>query len=336
MLRTLGIAAFVAVIGLALLELVLGIFFVPPSGSFPDAMFVADATRGLALAPGFSRIVARAGHRFQVSVNQEGYRDAPWPTDDRPRVLLAGSSALFGVGLPAGSGIAAKLRERLGNAVAVINLGVYSYGPPQVLRTIERECPRLHPRVVVYLHEYKNTRRDFLADRRPQSGDTGEVEAFGSGWSWRLTALRAFLSARYLHPRQIAERLVGLQRLSPHYLERYLSTAHSPDFPPQTIRMAVALIEEMRQAAARCGARFLTAVLPSPAEAYYGAREPASDAVLAQLAAATPPVFAIDTRAGIPLGSRFNLIGLDYFNERGTAWVAGRLAPAIEQLLRPS
>jgi hypothetical protein len=283
-------------------------------------------------------MVTRAGVSFPMTINTAGYRDAEWVADGRPRILLVGSSAAFGVGLPHEAGIAARLAEALGPTVAVLNAGIYSYGPLQILRTIEMECPALRPRLVVYLHEDKATRRDFMAERRPspESGVTAAApeEIAPPDWDLSFRALRAFLSRHGLHPRQLGEKLFGLARLPPNYLlAHYAMTLPSAEFPVATTEAAARTILAMRDAATPCGADFAMAVLASPAEAYYGLREPATDLVLLHLAETSQPLAILDTRIGIPLGSRFTIPGLDYPNEAGAAWIAADLAPFVKSQL---
>jgi hypothetical protein len=332
--------AVLLVAALFLADFLVGRFLAPASGSYPPGLFIRDASRGLALAPRFSATVTRAGISFPVSINSAGYRDVEWQEDGRTRLLLVGSSATFGVGLAREAGIAAKIAAALGPTVAVLNAGVYSYGPPQILRTIEKECIVLHPRLVLYLHEYKATRRDFMMDRSFSEADytaaSAEAPAAAEGWSLSLISLRAYVSSHYLHPRQIGERLFGLDRLSPQYLlPRYAATLPSTEFTVENASEAVRLIVAMDTAARNCGARFAMAVLPAPAESYYGLREPATELVLKQLADRPRPVDVLDTRTGIPRGSRFTLPGLDYPNEAGATWVADRLVPFATRGLAP-
>jgi hypothetical protein len=334
--------ALTVVLGVALAligaNVVTGTFLLPETGSYPAGLFVDDAGRGLAAAPHFAGIVTRAGVSFAVAINNAGYRDAEWMANGRPRVLLVGSSATFGVGLPREAGIAVRLAEVLGPTVTVLNAGIYSYGPPQILRTIEMECPALRPRLVLYLHEYKATRRDFMAERRPspesEASAAAPEEVAPPDWDLSFHALRAFLSEHGFHPRQLGEELFGLARLPPDYLlAHYAMTLPSAEFPVTTTEAAAGTIVAMRDAATARGADFAMAVLASPAEAYYGLREPATDLVLGHLAEASQPLAILDTRTGIPLGSRFAIPGLDYPNEAGAAWIAAELAPFVRSRL---
>jgi hypothetical protein len=306
-------------------------FFVPTSGVTSPGLFIPDAVRGSALQPGFRATMTRAGHRFEVAINKNGYRDAEWNLEDaRPRVLVIGSSATFAVGLPREAGIAAQLARQLGPDIVVLNTGTYTYGLVSELLTIRRECPATHPFLVLDIQEYKNTRQDFLVLRPVETGDALSTDTVTS-WGITLPALRALLSINGLHPRQIAERIVGLDHLPPRYAERYAMTTGA-GFAPENAGRAASLIGDMDQAAQRCGARFLVAILPGPAEAYYGLREPATEALLEALRAAGLADKVIDTRTGIPLGCDCFLSAYDYPNANGATLFASAIAPHVAAL----
>ena len=306
-------------------------FFVPTSGVTSPGLFIPDAVRGSALQPGFHATMTRAGHRFEVTINKNGYRDAEWNLEDaRPRVLIIGSSATFAVGLPREAGIAAQLAKQLGPDVVVLNTGTYTYGLVSELATIRRECPATHPFLVLDLQEYKNTRQDFLVLRPVETGDALSTDTVAS-WGVTLPALRALLSINGLHPRQIAERLIGLHALPPSYVERYAMTT-GPGFAPENAGRAASLIGDMVQAAQSCGAQFLMAILPGPAEAYYGLQEPATEALLEALRAADLADKVIDTRTDIPLGCTCFLSAYDYPNANAATLFANAIAPHVTAL----
>jgi hypothetical protein len=329
--RTAAAIVVCGVLALYAAEFVVGRVLLVGSGSFPAGMFVADAARGIALAPGFDREVTRVTS-FRVTVNRQGYRDRDWEAAREPRVLLVGSSATFGFGLEPHDGIAARLGADLGPNAAVLNAGIYSYGPPQILATIERECPRWHPAVIVYLHEYKLTRRDFLMNR-VLTAESPATERIRFGLA--VPALRAYLSDWGWHPRQILERMRGLDRLGSGYLyTHYVVTKPSAEFCQDCAVRAAGFILRMRDAAQSCGARFLMAVLPGPAEAYYGLREPATEDVLTTLRGTKGAIPILDLRSEIPRGTRLNIPGLDYPNAASAAWIARHLAGPVRQALK--
>ncbi len=276
-------------------------------------------------------MMTRAGHRFEVQINSRGYRDAEWDlADARPRVLIVGSSATFSAGLPREAGIAAQLQAQLGPAVVVLNTATYTYGLPAEIETIERECPATHPFLVLYVHEYKNTRSDFLVLRPVTEGDAASPDTVAP-WGITLPALRALLSINGLHPRQVIERMVGLDHLPRHYVDRYAETTGT-GFVVENAGRAAALIGSMKEAAQNCGARFLVAILPGPAEAYYGLREPATEALIGALQAAGLDDKVIDARDGIPLGCDCFLSAYDYPNATGAKLFAAAIGQRITKL----
>jgi hypothetical protein len=303
-------------------ELVAGLL-IPSSGGYPAELFIDDIRRGLQLRPGAAGLVTVAGHEFEVEVNSDGYRDPEWSTiSGTPRVLLVGSSTLFGVGLPLNEGIAAQLRAQMPEA-AIFSTGVYSYGPPQILDTLKAECPRVLAGVVVYVMDYKSTRTDFQEQRHiPGGASEARVSA-----SWKLDALRALLSANYLHPTQLWEQMVGLSGKPAETFGRYLVTADRSLFPTAAIGSAAATIVAMQAAATSCGADFLLVPVPGPSEAYYGIKEPAVQELLALV---MPRVKVLDTREETPAGSRYHLSWIDYLNRDGVSWVATKIADAMQ------
>jgi hypothetical protein len=88
----------------------------------------------------------------------------------------------------------------------------------------------------------------------------------------------------------------------------------------------------MDDAAQSCGAQFLIAILPGPAEAYYGLREPATEALLAALRAAGLADKVIDTRPGIPLGCDCFLSAYDYPGATGATLFASAMAQRVTTL----
>lgn len=332
MIKRLIVAAIAITIVVALGEILTGVFLVPSTGSFPAALFIADQDRGMALRPGFNGPVIRAGHVFHVGINASGYRDNDWHTlpSGRVRVLGIGSSALFGVGIEAENSITAQLKRRSGGSADILNAGVYAYGPPQALATLRRECTSLRPAVIVYFHEYKMTRRDFLEPRRNvstlASADPGRAER---QWGLRLEALRSYASSKGLHPRQIVELMIGLDRLSPDYVRTRYMSSELPEFPETGPATAAAIIEDMATESRACGAHFIAALLPSPAEAYYGVRERHSLELLALLQNLAAAVRVVDLGDDWPLGQQTNLPGLDYFNAAAAERLSARLWPHI-------
>jgi hypothetical protein len=305
---------------------------------FPPGLFVAEATRGYALAPGAQVDVQRI-RPFRIEVNEAGYRDRSWSDEARPRLLIVGSSALFGFGVEGEARLSERLEHHLGLAYRVLNAGVYGYGPPQARATIEKECAAQKPVLVLYVHEYKLTRRDFLGvpgrtvrggqlvnrvDSAPVAPSPVAATASEAAGYLGLPRTRAWLWRHGLHPRQVAEKLKG--DLHPAYLARYVLTADATVFPNDGPELAAAHIVEMKSAAEACGAGFAAVVLPGPYEHRYG-EEPATARVLAALSGS---VAVVDLRR--ELGDRPVLVleGLDYFD----AWALDGFGAAIARELR--
>ena len=331
-----GIVSLAAVIIVYLAEFLVGQYLAARPGQFPADMFVTDEIRGIALSPEFNQIVKRV-RSFRVHINPQGYRDQDWNQTKSRRVLLVGSSATFGFGLDRKAGIAARLEEELGPNVSVLNSGVYSYGPPQALATIKLECPIWQPQIVVYLHEYKLTRIDFVSNRGSveRAKPINDVGASGNLFGWRLPALRMYLSNHGFHPSQIWERLHGLDRLGDAYINsRYAVTGSWGESCRDCTSRVAAIIAGMQQAARKCSADFIMAILPGPGEAYYGFKEPATTDLLNKLAIIEPDLPLADLRHGIPLGSVLNIPGLDYFSTEGSRLIARKVARHIRDASR--
>ncbi|MDB5405529.1 MAG: hydrolase-like protein acetyltransferase AlgX [Rhodospirillales bacterium] len=297
----------------------------PSTGVVPPDLFIADATRGLALRPGFNGTITRAGHSFDVHIDAAGYRNDAPPPERSQRILVIGSSAGFGVGLSREASLVGQLARDLAPDFSVINAAVYTYGPVQSLETLRLECPKTRPALVLYLHEYKDTRTDFLR-LRYISGDV-EVDVPNRP-TVSLLLLRSLLSDKRVNPRQIIERLIGIDRLPISYRNRYATTIGS-DFPPENAKRTAELIGEMAALARQCGADFRVAVLPAPNEAYYGITEPATETLLTALRAAGNGEPVIDARTGIKLGSEFFLSAIDYPNAVGATYLGARIAAQI-------
>lgn len=315
---------------------------------FPPGLFVAEARRGYALAPRFQARVHRI-HYFDVVVNEAGYRDRPWNDAAEaalPRILMVGSSALFGVGVQAGERLTERLERHMEGAWRVLNAGVYGYGPPQALATVEKECDHLKPRLVLYAHEYKLTRADFLrADARTvvdgqlvtrsqgSSAPTAAPVAHSAPPSdfWSFPRLRGWLWRRGWHPTQLAESLYGRERLPEARVRaRYLATGDAAEFPADGPHRAAQTVRAMAAAAAACGARFAVILLPGPYEHRYALEEPASAALKAELAGG-PAI--VDLRRALAGRPALMLSGMDYFDAAALDGFAAVLQPALAPLL---
>jgi hypothetical protein len=327
---------------------------------FPRGLFANDLSRGYALAPGRHGQVRRV-HAFDVEANPAGYRDRPWDTGDaRPRILLVGSSALFGVGVPAEARLGERLEARSPRPLRAYNTGIYGYGPPQARATVEKECRPLGADLVLYVHEYKLARWDFLlpdartvvngalvnrydAPGRPRSTEAMAVIAASAQTPvaapalWSLARLRAWLWRHGWHPTQVVEALRGRDSLPMAYLRRrYVTTADANEFPGDGPQRVAQEVRAMAAAATACGARFAMVLLPGPYEHRYPVDEPASAALLAALERAALPFAVIDLRRSLASRPALVLEGLDYFDAAALDGFAEALLPALAPLLRES
>jgi len=294
---------------------------------FPRGMFVNDPARGYSLAPGTRASVQRV-HRFDLSVNESGYRDRSWrAAQSGRRLLMVGSSALFGFGVQAEERLSERLEHHLSGSRRVLNAGVYGYGAPQARATIGKECAALSPELVVYVHEYKLTRHDFLAEQgrhvvdgdlvnrlaptapAPAAATAAAVPPGDSLWNFRR--LRAWLWRRGWHPVQLAEALLGTDRLPSSYVERrYVLTKPGGEFPPDGPARVAREVGAMARISRQCGADFIAVILPGPYEHRY-AYEPASSAIVSLLEG---KVRVADLRRLLRDRPALMLEGLDYFD----------------------
>lgn len=312
-------------------------------------LFVAEESRGYGLKPGFRGVVTK-GYPFRVETNARGYRGAEWRLDEKFRLLVAGNSFVFGLPLPAAKGILGQMRAQAVPGIGVYNVGVPSYGILQSLETIRRECPVVKPRHVVYAMDFNDFRRDHMdlrsrtvidgykvstwSDDRltrlptplPKDQIDRQIARSNAKKSWslghtvRLLNLRTFLSQRYLHPRQIAERLLPDSLLGADYRRRYLITTR-PEFDlPDVLRAASDGLIRMATVARDCGAPFTLVVLPNAAEAYYGLVEPATETVLAPVSAAKIDI--LDLRKSVARGENLAMPRSGYYHARATRWAA--------------
>ncbi|MBT5050972.1 MAG: hypothetical protein HOM58_20905 [Rhodospirillaceae bacterium] len=312
-------------------------------------LFVAENSRGYALKPGFRGVVTD-GYAFNVATNSRGYRGAEWRLNEKFRVLMAGNSFVFGLPLPAKDGIVGKMRAQVSADVGIYNVGVPSYGVLQSLETIRRECPVIKPRHVVYAMDFNDFRRDHMDLRSRTVVDGYKLSTWSddrlkrlptplskaevnrqkarlnaeTSWSLRqslqLRSIRMFLAQRYLHPRQIAERLLPDSILGAGYRQRYVFTTRSEFGFPDVLKEATAAIRDMATAAHACGASFTLVVFPNASEAYYQLTEPATETVLTPLLASTMDI--LDLRKRAARGENLARPRSGYYHARATHWAA--------------
>lgn len=310
---------------------------------FPKGLFAVRPGVGYAGSPGYNADVVRI-NSHHISINSDGYRDDEWNKKrDSDHVLMVGSSALFGVGVERHDRLSERLAVRLN--VNVHNAGMYGYGPPQSLSMVRELCSRGGYKAVLYVHEYKLTRNDFVhnAPRTVVDGllvntlpsTTAADVKTDSAWITQRVRLMALRQALFRHgysPRQIYEDWNGLDSFDDEYfLGRYAATADEHDFPQRNVSQAASMIRSMRRASKRCGAHFAMVLLPGPAENRFRRSEPATRNLLTELA---NDITTIDLRYRLPREQQLFLHGLDYFDPASLDAFARELTIPVAAMLR--
>jgi hypothetical protein len=118
-------------------------------GNHPRFLFQPDDDAGYVLRPGFRGHERSMFGDFDVPVeiDAEGLRDHAHLPAAAPTVLAVGDSMTYGEGVEAGDAFPALLERATG--ACVVDAGVPGYGSGQMLATLDRWLPRLHPRLVV-------------------------------------------------------------------------------------------------------------------------------------------------------------------------------------------
>lgn len=298
------------------------LFFRPVDNGFPYGLFVKRTQVGYTGSPGWNAQVARI-HPHNVSINSQGFRDDEWTKHlNEPRMLMVGSTALFGLGVGKNDRLSERVASRLG--ITVHNAGMYGYGSPQALWTLREFCKRGDYKVAMYVHEYKLTRNDFL--RNPArsvvdgllvnlpheiGNEVAPLKPTFIGERLKLLAFREFLANHELSPRQIYEAWLGLENFDEQYfLSRHAVTADENSFSKNNLIKTAENIRKMQQAADHCGAKFVAAILPGPLENRFRKDEPSTKELLGLL----DGIPLIDVRHILPIESKLFLPGLDYFN----------------------
>jgi hypothetical protein len=130
-----------------------------------------DATLGWTLVPARTAWNTIAGRRIEYAIDAGGYRvrRVDEPVDrERPTMLFAGESVMFGEGLTWDESIPAQVAAMTG--IQGANLAVHGYGSDQAYRRLEAEVPRFRrPVAIVSLFMTALFGRN-VADDRPHLG----------------------------------------------------------------------------------------------------------------------------------------------------------------------
>lgn len=130
--------------------------WVYPRDPAEAALVQPHPIRSYALRANASRRWSREDFDVAVQVNERGLRDGPFADAGAAafRVLAAGDSFTFGIGVEASETWAEQLESRLNEQqrrgpAAVLNTGVPGYSAKQIRQTIQEFAPELRPHVVI-------------------------------------------------------------------------------------------------------------------------------------------------------------------------------------------
>jgi len=151
-LRTLSMGA-AAVLAVIAAELVLRSFHLQPTGwqrREEEPRRQDDDTLGWVLVPGRTGHAVVAGRTLEYATDASGYRvrRVEEPVDvERPTLVFAGESVMFGEGLSWDEAIPAQVGAALGMQSA--NIAVHGYSTDQIYMRLARELPRFRRPVAV-------------------------------------------------------------------------------------------------------------------------------------------------------------------------------------------
>jgi len=335
-------------IAFLLIDLCIYIFISPKSEPHPRGMYNADKTRNYALAPGFVGIYNKP-KPFLVEINDNGYRDFEWQFDDKFKVLVAGDSYTFGIGLPVEEGFVNKANIKMNNGIHFYNIGVPGYGVPHILETIKKECRGIKPNHIFYMYYFNDTRWDnmmigsmglydgYLVYKYINNGKTilndedirykVEKELYGiNKWSLMKTIIlqniRYYFAQKGIHPRLIFESL--------DKFKKRLEQTANPAYSIENTEKASVLIMEMANEAERCGSGFTMFILPGYEEAYYGIKETATERLLRKLEG--KGILIVDLREYAELGVKLTLFGDGHYNTFATDWVSDNMIRHLQSI----
>ncbi len=335
-------------LSLAGVEVLLQLADYPPAGFSP---WIRSETMGFKYAANLSTRMKRGEYDVGFETNSQGLRDDELSSPagegaegESLRVLMLGDSFTSGYGVSRGESFADLLEKRLG--VEVVNAGVGGYEIVHQLHYVRENAAALAPDLIVYALYLgndiaQNDEWESLPGNRLRSRK--KVYPLRPQHELKLEALlKSVLYARRLRDADSA----GEWQPFPGYLamcERELGADARADY-----RMSRELLEQLRDAVAETGARFLVAL--------FSYRQVVEDDARARLAASIPGFEArydLD-RPAREIGKYLEELGVDYIdlnpalrsayresgkslffandghlNTAGHRVVAGALAPAI-------
>lgn len=228
-----------------------------------------NATRGWSNRPSTTAVYGEAEFHFDVNHNALGFRGpevAPEKEPGKLRVLVLGDSFTYGIGVADGETFSARL-EALDPRYEVLNTGVNGYGTAQELLLLRDQGLALRPDVVVVVFFWNDVGNNYvrafprfrLSDGaliwpEPMAIENEQPEA---------PKRRGWLRHSYLY-RFVSDRL----KIVGYRLKLLFGVPlETPDFVEGTEREAAwqltgALLREIRDQAARVGARTLVVAMP--------------------------------------------------------------------------
>lgn len=334
-------------VALAVADAAVWLFLTPPAAD-TQGLYEADPLRGHSHVPGFAGTV-RTSADFSVTINANGYRDAPWTFEAPHRVLVVGDSFTFGEPLPADRTLFANLQRMFADEpLRFYNAGVSGYGLAQVLATVTKECPVVRPERVLYLFYLNDTSWDALRTDATTVVDGWLVPAREVGDPERRLSeaeIRARIADVLKHRRLSVGDVTRLAHIGDALKRRGLwpaaggrtkgamLTSDASIYPPAQTPRAAEELRAIAAAAQQCGAAFTMVILASDWEARLGVREPATERLLAAVAGDHLDIF--DLRDVAELGKALRLPNDNHYNPEAAAWAAGAIAAHLRGLPAP-
>lgn len=171
----------IALVGLALAEIAVRVFWPQPAFYASPGLYVVDPKVGHRMKPGLRGVLGNfAEFTTQVRINQLGIR-GPEVGPAQPgvrRVLVLGDSFTFGMGVEEPEALPAQLAAELtrrGVPSEGINAGIGGYGIPDEVRWFEQYGRGTRPDVIVLGVFTGNDLQDAAPDRPPAFVSHGEL-----------------------------------------------------------------------------------------------------------------------------------------------------------------
>ncbi|MBC7793985.1 MAG: hypothetical protein H7Z43_09765 [Clostridia bacterium] len=164
------------VVGLSIAELA---FWLRDDRAFPHLnTYLPDGVLGVRLRPGaIERIRFGGNPTTTIRINADGYRGADWPRIVDNAVVVVGDSQVFGLGVEEDEVFTARLAEAIKRPV--LNAGVPTFGPPEMIAIIRELMAKEKPRTVVFTVNLAN---DLFELERPNR----ERHSVWDGWAVRI------------------------------------------------------------------------------------------------------------------------------------------------------